>query len=442
MTLTYLYDEDCSVSGAPAVYPTTQAATVGVTSIRNQKAGDTFSGGLLVFDAATTCQLFNNTTPRARLAGRMHYCKIKTSATNQDFQVGKVISLVNTTAAAPNPFFAFSGGDPCVEYKNTTDPGDLRLGRYSQGVGATASGTFNDGNFTLKGGITRGHDYEFVLIERGSVGTIHWYRVDGGDWQLLGLEQISSATAFLKFENEGSIGTESMDRLVTANSGWLPTPLVQHSFASVVGTSDGAGQPESGGSGLVGTTSGDLTISSSKLAMNSDGTGIVLWESGQTDVTCWGRGTPVDGGSVVGLILRAVDTSNYLLARVNSATDVVSISKVVAGVETVLASINTNTTPDFFDTPTATELQHVFHAFGNQLRTVFAPGCLHQNYIAVTDSTFNTATKVGVLVAKGTGVASATMKDFVAFRGRQTLLPIDAAFYSNRRRRIIIGSGN
>jgi hypothetical protein len=155
-----------------------------------------------------------------------------------------------------------------------------------------------------------------------------------------------------------------------------------------------------------------------------------------------GRGTPVDGGSVVGLILRAVDTSNYLLARVNSATDVVSISKVVAGVETVLASINTNTTPDFFDTPTATELQHVFHAFGNQLRTVFAPGCLHQNYIAVTDSTFNTATKVGVLVAKGTGVASATMKDFVAFRGRQTLLPIDAAFYSNRRRRIIIGSGN
>lgn len=407
ITVTLIYDDEFTIDRAAPLPSNTAFAASGVgnTKVFN-RTNAAITGGKIEFNGDSVLMVIDAAAARSRTAGRMHYCK-HAIGTTTDFQSFSPISIVGESADAN--YWALVEGEPGIIFKGgTAGFGDIR-----NLTGAT------QGNYQWQSAVTQNHTYEWAILER-TTGSFSFIRIDGGSWRLITFEKHTSDAGKMHARNSAG-GVTAIDRMCTANTNFLPTPLVAHSFASVTGPSDGAGQPETGGSGVAATTAGSVTISGSALQMSADSTGSVVFETGQTEIGISADFTVYDG-SPCGLILRYQDASNYLMVRVNSTANTTALIEVVAGAETTLISEDSNDgTPDSYNLPDASAIRLQAHIDGNVIRAVYAPGSLHSTFVQYTTTRFSTATKAGVFVSKGSGVNSAKASNFVAFNQVQSL---------------------
>lgn len=413
ITVQLIYDDDFTIDRSAPITNNSAFAASGVGNTKlwcfpSDGTGASISGGLFNFNsAAASGMVIDAAAKRTRTAGRIHYCK-HAIGTTSDFQAFIPISIVGESG--DSNYWATSEGEPGIIFKS----GQPGFGDLRNLTGAT------QGNYQWQSAITQNHTYEFAILERGSAGSMSFMRIDAGSWRVITFEKHTTDAGKMHARNSTS-GVTTIDRMCTANTNWAPTPLIAHSFASVTGPSDGTGQPETGGSGLSATTDGSVTITSSSLQMSADGTGSVVFETGQTEIGISADFTVYDG-SPCGLILRYQDANNYLMVRVNSTANTTALIEVVAGVETTLASEDSNDgTPDSYDLPDASAIRLQAHIDGNVVRASYAPGSLHSTIVQYTTSRFASATKSGVFVTKGSGVNSAKASNFIAFAQVQSL---------------------
>lgn len=408
LTVTLIYDDDFTIDRAAPITGNSAFAASGAgnTKLYNN-TNAAITGGVIAFNGDTVIMVMDAAAGRSRTAGRIHYCK-HAIGTTTDFQSFTPISLVGESPAAN--WWALTQGEPGIKFKGgTAGFGDIR----------NITG-LSDGNYQWSSAVTQEKTYEWALLERGSAGSMSFMRIDAGSWRMITFEKHTTDAGKIQARNEAG-GVTSIDRLCTANTNWAPTPLVQHSFSSVTGPSDGAGQPETGGSGITLHTVGSVTITSGTLQMSADGTGSVDGDTGQTEIAVSADFTVYDG-SPCGLILRKVDDLNYLMLKVNSSTNTLALIEVVAGSETTLISEDSNDgTPDSYDLPDASAIRLQAHIDGNVIRAVYSPGSLHSTFVQYTTTRFASATKAGVFVSKGSGVNSAKASNFVAFNQVQSL---------------------
>lgn len=409
ITVTLIYDDDFTVDRAAPIASNTPFAASGAgnTKLYNP-VNASISGGQLLFNGAPDCFVIDAVNPgRARLAGRIHYCKHPIGATS-DFQSFIPISLVGESPASN--WWALTQGEPGVMFKGGTGAGDIR-----NVTGST------DGNFQWKGKVTASASYEWAIIER-TTGSFTLLRIDEGDWQIITLEKTTTAAAKMHARQISS-GVTAIDRLCTANTSFIPAPLVQHSFDSALTPSDGAGQPEDGGDGVAATTVGSVQVSGNSLNMSADGTGMVVWDTGETDAAITVDATIYDG-SPCGIVLRYVDSNNYLLVRLNSSADTIEIVEVVAGSETVLVSRAHNPgATDTYNLADGAAIVIKAHIDGNLIRAGHTPGALHDTFESYTTTRFAGSSTHGVMVSKGAAVNSSTATNFAAFAQVQNSLP-------------------
>lgn len=402
-TVEMLYDERFTADRAATIASNTAfaASHVGQTKLYNHGASY-ISGGAFYFDtpASSVAMVIDAAAARSRLQGRVHYCKHPIGTTT-DFQSFSPISLVGESPASN--WWAVTEGQPGIIFKGgATGYGDIR----------NITGTTH-GNYQKKSAVQQNGTYEWAIVERTS-GSMSLMRVDGGDWKIIWFEKTLTLAAKMHARQSACAGVATLTRLATANTSWYPAPLVQHSFASATTPSDGAGQPETEGGGVTGTSVGSVTITGSALQMSADGEGFVYFQTGQTSVSLAADLTVYDG-SRVGIVFRVQDANNYLAAVVDSTANTLKIIEVVAGVEATLASVDSNTAPDFYNLPDASSIYLTVHVDGNNLRAGYAPGSLHNTYTEVTSSRFAASTGAGCLVSKGAAVNSSKATNFVAF---------------------------
>lgn len=403
-TVTMLYDERFTIDLAATIASNTAfaASHVGQTKLYNHGASY-ISGGAFYFDspASSVAMVIDAAAARSRLQGRVHYCKHPIGTTT-DFHSFSPISLVGESPASN--WWALMEGQPGIIFKGgSAGYGDLR----------NITGTTH-GNYQWRFAVQQNGTYEWAIVERTS-GSMSLMRVDGGDWKIIWFEKTLTLAAKMHARQSACAGVTTLTRLATANTSWYPAPLVQHSFASATTPSDGAGQPETEGGGVTGTSVGSVTISGSALQMSADGEGFVYFQTGQASVSLAADLTVYDG-SRVGIVFRVQDANNYLAAVVDSTANTLKIIEVVAGVE---ATLESNTTGDAYNLPSGSAIYLTAHVDGNNVRASYAPGSLHDTYAQTTTSRFAASTGAGCLVSKGVAVSSSKATNFVAFANVQ-----------------------
>ena len=413
-TVTLIYDDNFTIDRAATIAGNTPfpADGVGNTKVFNHAASYIGSG---LFNMPTfAAMVIDAAAKRTRAFGRIHVAKFDVPATS-DFQQC-LMSLVGEASGDGN-WWALNEGEPGILVKTGGTKGDLRNCTLT-----------TQGNYQWQQAMSASHTYEWALIERDGAGSFSLIREDGGDWRMIAFEKHTTLAGKIHWRNSGS-GFPSLDRLSTADTSFSPVPLVQHSFASAVTPSDGAGQLTAEatlGASIVGTSSGDITITASALQMDSDGEGFVFYETGETEVACSADFTVYDG-SRCGMVVRAVDASNYIAVVVNSTANTISIIEVVAGSPATLASVDSNASPDFYDLADATAIRLRVHIDGDVIRASYSDGVggnlLHLGYAETSTTRFASATKAGVLVSKGAAVNSSKASNFVVFAQVQNDLP-------------------
>lgn len=409
-TVTMIYDDQFTVDRAATIASNTAfaASHVGQTKVYNHSTSS-ISGGVFNYASPASSQtmVIDAAAARARLQGRVHYCKHAIPGGATDFQSFIPISLVGESPAAN--WWAVQEGQPGIVFKGgAAGFGDVR----------NVTGTAH-GNYQKKSAVSAGKDYEWAIVER-TTGSMSLMRVDGGDWQIIWFEKTLTLAAKMHSRQIACAGVPTIDRMCTAETSWHPAPLVQHSFASATTPSDGDGQPETEGGGVTGTSVGAVTITGSALQMSADSEGFVHFDAGEASVSI-GADLTVYNGSRVGIVFRVVDAANYLAAIVNSSNNTLRLVEVVAGVETTLVSQDSNLTPDFYDLPDASAIYLTVHVEGNAIRASYAPGALHLTFVETTATRFAGATGVGCLVSKGAGVSSSKAANLVAFANVQNV---------------------
>lgn len=415
-----LFDEDFSVDKAATFAGNVAEPTstgIGTRKWWNAKAGDNISNGVLNFDSATILIMADGATSRARNAGRCHYAAFRVTS-GTDFQAMH-LGLAQSDNSTGNIWFLGAAAVNTGMYTNDSINGSIRDLRDYQ--------TSPHSNYIHRAIIPPNAEVEFCIYERGTAGACLFYRINAGDWRLGWIENISDRSGIVVLRNDGSGTGTIARRVLTADTDYRIAPIVQHSFDAALSPSDGLGQLETGGSGVAATTNGDVVIVSNKLAMNSDGTGHVVWEVGTTDWVGHVRCT-VPNGSPVGVVLRWVDSSNYVYCEVDSTNDRLRLYEVVAGSPTTLATAAFNPgTTDTLNLADGADIRLVFRNVGDLIIVSMYPGALHDTIIQSATTRFNTATKCGVMVSKGAGVNSSTVEDLVIFSGVQTLPDFSAA---------------
>ena len=407
ITVSLIFDDNFTIDrAAPLPNNNPYAASGAGTTLTYLVTGTTaaITGGQLVFGNATTILVTDGAAARSRLAGRIHYIKHPIGTTT-DFLEWCPIALV---ADSGPTWWATYIGRPRI---------NIKVGGPTSGSIRSDDGDSEFQGFSWQSKITENHSYEWAMIERTS-GTFSLLNIDGAGWRIITFEKASTTAGKMMAKNNNS-GVTAIDRMCTANTSFTVTPLVQHSFASVTGPSDGSGQSETGGSGLAATTAGSVTISGSALQMSADSTGSVVFETGETEIAIAADFTIYDG-SPCGLILRYQDASNYLIVRINSTDNSIAIVEVVAGSETTLVILDSDTGQDSYDLANAASTIVQAHIDGNLIRARYY-GPLHDGYVEWTTTRFAAATKAGVFVSKGSGVNSAKASNLVVFAQAQSL---------------------
>lgn len=414
--VTLIYDEQFTADkSAPIPSNTAFAAShVGQTKCYNHSASDSISGGKFNYatPGSSNAMVIDAAAARSRLQGRVHYCKHATAVGATDFQSFLPIALVGESPASN--WWALMEGQPGIIFKGgAAGFGDVRnLTPPTQG------------NYQWKSAVTQNGIYEWAIVER-ITGSMSLVRVDSGDWKVIWFEKSTTQSGKIHARQTSCGAVPTIDRLCTANTSWYPAPLVQHSFAAATTPSDGDGQPESEGGGIAGTSVGSVTISGSALQMSADGEGFVYFDAGQADVGICADLTVYDT-SRAGIVFRVVDASNYLAVVVEPSTNTIKIIEVVAGVETTLASQDSNLTPDFYNLASGSAIYLTVFVDGNDIRAGYAPGALHLTHTSVASSRHAGATGVGCLVAKGAAASSAAAANLCAFALVQNVPEMEA----------------
>ncbi len=216
--------------------------------------------------------------------------------------------------------------------------------------------------------------------------------------------------------SQGTAAHGIYDRVACYETGWALDPAVSDSFVRAdgsVGASDGDGQTEKGGAGVVPSVTGSAAIASNFLIASS-GTVTALWETGLGEAWVTAKCTPVDG-SVVGVILRAVDDANYWLAEIDSSADKIELIEVTSGNRTVrvTSSISGDLTPGTVDSGAEYTVQ--ICSIGTEIRAwIEGTAATHNSFVTFTSSQHQNATKAGVRIVSG-----AKVRDFGAFSSLQ-----------------------
>lgn len=284
----------------------------------------------------------------------------------------------------------------------------LIRGTLAFGLSYTTTGTpgsaimyFADGLLTLRASsnpslpaLTKGEMYDFALSLRAT-GVFVFIR--GGvytDWTLLlAAATDNSATLYPILSNYD--GQAAMRWMRIPDALWSPAPVASDSFNranGVLGSTDGAGHPEAnGGSGVAWTThAGTWAIATNKAAASdvAGAAAIATIDAGAVDVEADAYVT-FSGAGGVGVVLRYVDTSNYV-ACYHDGTNI-KLDKVVAGsVTNVATTANT----------TNTKLLQV-RAAGTKFR-VYYNGALIGSESTISDAALQSGTRHG-LFTTGTG---------------------------------------
>lgn len=402
-TVDLIYDDEFTTTQSAPVANNTlfDASNIGETKISvspTDATGASVSSGKFNWNSANGW-VMDASQGRSRRAGRLHYVSLDALASGslQEFQFG-------LTAESGDLWWALSGLGPAINIKET--PGSLR----SDDTGA-AGGVTQGYNWRAK--LALGATYELMLCERDTSGSFTFLK-DGADWRIVSVEKSTTLAGKIAARSTAT-AVRSINRLCTANTSFIPVPLVQHSFAFATGPSDGTGQRETGGGSKAATVNGSVAISASKLQMSADGSGSVIFDTGATEV-CVLADLQVYDSSPVGLIVRYVDSANYILVRWNSTANTLAIVEVVNGVETTLTSKDSNDgSPDSYNVATGATAQMQVHIDGNLIRAWYHPGPLHSGYVETTTSRFATATRAGVWVSKGAGVTSSNAANFAVY---------------------------
>jgi hypothetical protein len=410
-TVELIYDDDFTIDRAAPISNAVGFAASGVGQTKlwafpADATGINISGGKANYGAVTTGYIMDAATERPRLAGRIHYVAFDAEAS------GSFQELVfGLTADSGDLFWATSGVGPALNIKET--PGSLRSDD-SGSVDQQIQG------YNWKAKIALSDSCELIICERATQGSFSFLRIGGVEWRMITLEKLTTYDGKVMCKG-GPTAIPAINRLCTANTSFIPVPLVQHSFAAATGPSDGSGQTETGGSGKTATVNGSVSITSSTLQMSADGAGNVVFDTGQTEV-CAVADVQVYDSSPVGVIVRYVDASNYILVRWNSTANTMAIVEVVAGSETTLISKDSNDgSPDSYNVANAATATMQVHIDGNLIRAWYQPGPLHSGYVETTTTRFATATKAGVYVSKGASVNSSKASNFAAYKQVQPI---------------------
>lgn len=386
-----LFDENFSVDKAATFTGNVAEPTstgIGTRYWWNAQSGDNISNGVLNFHASTNLILSDAAADRARVAGTCHYLKWKNPAT--DFQ--SLWFGLSQSANTNGVMWIFS--IPITGcYMHEVSPGVLRNTGSYQSLPA-------HGNYSQKNVFTGDEDAELMLVERGAAGVMLFYRINSGSWRLFSLETVSTLPGKIKFHNQGAGAALKVYRLASARTTFSPIPIVQHSFESALSPSDGAGQLETGGSGITAETTGSVAVVSNRLAMSADGEGKVVWQAGTTDWVMSLKAQVYDG-SPVGVVVRWIDANNYLYVEVDSTNDRIRLYEVVGGSQTTLVTASFNPgSLDTLDLVDGANIELTVKNNGDSIIAVWHPGTLHDAFIQTTSTRFNTATKCGSIVKK------------------------------------------
>ena len=144
----------------------------------------------------------------------------------------------------------------------------------------------DDAGTALHTGLSAGAGYKAAIVLRAA--GAHYMVHDGTDWLLESITAAgSTATLYAMLANLD--GVVVCDYAHVPDALWTPTPLASDSFnranSSTLGSTDGAGAEESGGSGLAWTDIvGDCEIISNAFATNGPGNDAATVDAGESDV--------------------------------------------------------------------------------------------------------------------------------------------------------------
>lgn len=204
--------------------------------------------------------------------------------------------------------------------------------------------TTNSANDAFTGSWTGGTTYKLAICLRASGA---YYFVKGGaftNWTLLSFSAAGSSTAPAPGISAINAGAGiSLNYLRVPSARWLPSPLASDGF-SIWGTSDGYGHAEgvAGGIGAGGLgrlwsanvgTWGAPSGAAAASAL-SGGIAVATVDTGAADVIMTAKVTRSGGNA--GVVVRYVDTSNYVYAIHNGTN--AQLIKRVAGSETTLVN--------------------------------------------------------------------------------------------------------
>ncbi len=300
------------------------------------------AGGVITIVSPQT-KFTDSATPRTPRAGRIHYTKFSFHASGT-FHVFKPLFLTSEADVGIKDVNWTSANG--VGFQVKTGP-DMRWRRTLAGQ--------NDGIFIHRDYTAIDHDttHEVMIVERESLGCFGLWKESGvwrikviDDWDMDYICRLGAA-------NSGSTAYGIIDRLTSAETNWIPSPLIDLVAPIAVGTT--------------------------------------LQQTGNSDVIVTARINLTDGTGA-GLIVRGTDANNCWKIRFESGGNTVQIIERVAGVDTTRSTSTLSAAPDAEQILAATNYNVTAIADGTGLRCWIA-GTLsaHQSYDDYTIGTSSNA---------------------------------------------------
>lgn len=323
-----------------------------------------------------------HTAGHARAAGRINYWRVK--KTGGTFGYAAFLTSVTNLSLA--------SGVAGIYFNNTTLSWSAGGGTVS--IGSTPSGW-----------------YHAVIVERAT-GYFGLEKREGESvFRLLTVLAAGTTATIYGCVNNYDLAY-SVRRVGIPDLTWTPTPLASDSFdrsdSSSLGSTNGAGVEETGGSGLAwADLTGDPQIASNAFCASGSADTAATVDLGKSDVVLCATLTARASGP--GIVFRAVDANNYWRAAIDGSN--IKIWERTGGswTERASAAASTSNGTDYFA---------VLALEGTSIR--FTVGNVMVTY---TSSVRQTATVHGVY----SGTTDGTVKSFGAFDRFQSTFPEQVA---------------
>ena len=296
---------------------------------------------------------------------------------------------------------------------------------------------YNRGNYQLN--VKSGNIYESDLFDRskpfeialldmgqGSIGYVR--QVDGippysGGWRIVYVETVSTGEGTLQSKPRAE-GIDTVQRLSTVETDYIPSVQVQHSFATL-GNSDGAGQVSGvagRGAGVQATNVGNVETGANGLQLSADGVGGVVYPLTSSDYVISFETETFDDANT-GVYLRFQNADNHLVCELDSTANSLVLYEVVGGVKSPVVSVPFTQT-DNYDLPSGERQYWTVDEYEGNIHVRFMPGSAHDTYLESNTTRFAGTQAAGPFVSRS-GTAVATARNFVVYDGIQQLPEFD-----------------